>query len=195
MRQVAMHGWQRVLPRALVVSLGLHLMAALLVEVPPLDGGGGFPQGLRVMLQRSDAADGSPSHVASTPPPEASAPAGSTGTPRPHRAGPDRYLTKAEVDVPALLVSRPALVIPEHAYHSRLSGTVRARIYIGADGGVEKALILRVAPVPGVFEDAALEALHAMRYQPARVAGRAVKSQKVVEVLFEPRAELPRAMH
>lgn len=191
MRQVAMHDWQRVLPRALVVSMGLHLMAALLVQVPPLDGGGGFPQGLRVVLQQSEA----PPHVVSTPPPEASSPAGSTRTPRPHRAGPDRYLTKAEVDVPALLVSRPALVIPEHAYHSRLSGTVRARIYIGADGGVEKALILQVTPVPGVFEDAALEALHAMRYQPARVAGRAVKSQKVVEVLFEPRAELPRATH
>ncbi|MGH8720662.1 MAG: energy transducer TonB, partial [Burkholderiales bacterium] len=85
------------------------------------------------------------------------------------------------------------LLIPEYAYHSRLMGRVRARVFIGADGSVDKVAILDAAPVRGLFEEPAVAALRKMRYRPARIEGRPVRSQKVVEVVFDPRAEEPAA--
>jgi TonB family protein len=178
MRQVVMREWQRVLPLALVVSAGLHLGAAILVEVPPLGGGGGIQSELRVLLHQRDAADTSSS-------------AARDAAPRSGPAGVERYFVKAEVDVVARPISRTPLVIPEHAYHSRLTGTVRARILIGADGSVDQVVILHARPVSGVFENAAIDALRAMRFQPALISGRAVRSQKVVDVVFDPRSDTP----
>jgi len=45
--------------------------------------------------------------------------------------------------------------------------------------------------VRGLFERPALDALRRMHYRPASIGGRAVRSQKVVEVVFDPRADDP----
>jgi hypothetical protein len=52
---------------------------------------------------------------------------------------------------------------------------------------VDSVQIVEVRPRSGVFEAAAIDALRQIRYKPAELAGRAVKSQKVVEVTFNPR--------
>ena len=97
-----------------------------------------------------------------------------------------RYYRNNEVDVQAVPVSRGPLIFPELAFLSKLSGTVRARIYISEDGTVESIQIVEVWPRKGVFEEAALEALRQVRYKPAELAGERVKSQKLIEVKFNP---------
>jgi len=162
----------RTLALALVVSAGLLVGAVLLLDAPG-DGGQGIPHAL--------------------PQPELAA-AGERGAPPvpdPAPGAAERYYRKAEVDVPAVPVSRVPLVIPERAYYSRLAGKVRARVFIGADGGVDRVDILEAGPVRGLFERPALDALRRMHYRPASIGGRAVRSQKVVEVVFDPRADDP----
>jgi len=97
-----------------------------------------------------------------------------------------RYYRNNEVDVQAVPVSREPLVFPELAFLSKLSGTVRARVYISEDGTVESVQVVAVWPRKGIFEEAALEALRQVRYKPAEIAGQAVKSQKLIEVKFNP---------
>jgi TonB family protein len=97
-----------------------------------------------------------------------------------------RYYRSREVDVQAVPVSSGPLVYPEIAYISKLHGTVRARVFISEDGVVESVQIVGVKPRRGIFEEAALEALRQVRYKPAEIAGSRVKSQKLIEVKFNP---------
>ena len=101
----------------------------------------------------------------------------------------DRYYRNSEVDVQAEPLVHGPLVLPEQVYLSKLSGTVRARVYIDEHGTVVSVDILDARPVRGVFEDAALEALSQVRYRAAILAGQAVKSQKLIEVKFDPYGE------
>jgi TonB family protein len=72
---------------------------------------------------------------------------------------------------------------------SRLAGKVTARVYISATGSVDTVEIVKVQPRGGVFEQAALEALRQVRYQPAQIGGQTVNSQKLIEVTFNPYEE------
>jgi len=181
-----MREWERTLSLALVLSAGLHLVAVLALDAAPLGAGHGIRQELRLLLRGEEPAAGKDASPAVPPTPRSH-----TAAPQPGHPPADRYYRKAEVDAPAIPISRVPLLIPEHAYYSRLVGKVRARVFIGADGGVDKVQILEAEPVRGLFEDAALDALRGMRYQAARIGGRAVKSQKVVDVVFNPRADDP----
>jgi TonB family protein len=97
-----------------------------------------------------------------------------------------RYYRNREVDVQAIPISSAPLVYPELAYVSKLRGTVRARVFISEEGVVESVQVVAVRPRSGVFEEAALEALRQVRYKPAEIAGSRVKSQKLIEVKFNP---------
>lgn len=97
-----------------------------------------------------------------------------------------RYYSNREVDVQAVPMSTGPLVYPEMPYLSRLRGLVRARVFISEQGEVESVQIVHVQPGRGIFEEAALEALRQVRYKPAEIAGNRVKSQKLVEVKFDP---------
>jgi hypothetical protein len=46
--------------------------------------------------------------------------------------------------------------------------------------------IVAAKPRRGIFEEAALEALRQVRYKPAEIRGSRVKSQKLIEVKFDP---------
>ena len=98
----------------------------------------------------------------------------------------ERYYRNSEVDVQAEPLVQGPLILPEQAYLSKLAGTVRARVYIDEHGTVVSVDIVHAGPVRGVFEEAALEALAQVRYRPAILAGQAVKSQKLIEVKFDP---------
>jgi TonB family protein len=97
-----------------------------------------------------------------------------------------RYYRSREVDVQAVPVSSGPLVYPELAYISKLRGSVRARVFISEDGVVESVQIVAAKPRRGIFEEAALEALRQVRYKPAEIRGSRVKSQKLIEVKFDP---------
>lgn len=97
-----------------------------------------------------------------------------------------RYYRSREVDVQAVPVSSGPLVYPELAYISKLHGSVRARVFISEDGIVESVQVVDAKPRRGIFEEAALEALRQVRYKPAEIRGSRVKSQKLIEVKFNP---------
>jgi TonB family protein len=101
----------------------------------------------------------------------------------------ERYYRNSEVDVQAVPISRGPLIFPEHAYVSRLAGVVKARVFISEKGEVESVEIVDVTPRRGIFEEAALEALRQVRYKPAEIAGQPVKTQKLIEVTFNPYEE------
>ena len=102
-----------------------------------------------------------------------------------------RYYRNSEVDIQAVPLSNGPLVYPELAYLSRLRGMVRARVFISEEGAVESVQVVDVQPRRGIFEEAALEALRQVRYKPAEIGGARVKSQKLIEVKFNPYEDDP----
>ena len=166
----------KTLALALALSTGLHFVAILVLDKPVPGQGPAFPFGFHVQLRQGAAPATAPPRSANEGP-----------------AATERYYRRSEVDDPAVALSRAPLLIPEYAYHSRLAGRVRARVFIGADGAVDRVVILEVEPVRGLFEQPAVEALRGTRYQPAKIGGRPVRSQKVVDVVFDPRADPPAA--
>ena len=187
---------------ALALSAGLHLIAMMTLDLSPGAWRHGFQPALRVVLKEpppESALTEVAASQASRPEPAAARRAEQTAESgrraadaRPGASLPlagalgEHYYTAHEVDVAAEAIERGPLVIPELAYVSRLAGSVRARVYIGEDGAVESVSIVEARPRGGIFENAATEALRQVRYKPAEIAGRPVKSQKLVEVNFNP---------
>lgn len=184
----------------LAVSFVLHLLLVLGFApqatryVPPVP--------LQVELRREAAPD-STAEIASEPPAELTAkPIAVAPTPVPPReeqlpapAAPkapvdvklplDKYFTFREVDIRAEQLNQVDLVYPERAYQWRIKGTVVLRIFINQHGAIDDVSILEATP-PGVFEEAALTATRALQFKPAIKNGRNVKSQKTIEVVFDP---------
>lgn len=104
--------------------------------------------------------------------------------PRPH------YFLTRELDVRPGIMTRTEPEYPEAAARRFLSGRVVVRLYIGEDGGVEKAEVVAAEP-PGYFEDAAVRAFLASRFSPGMKNGRPVKVQMTLEVTFDS-AEAPK---
>ena len=174
---------------ALVLSAGLHLLAVSTLDLAP----GSWRQGLRPALKVTlrpaspESALGETAGSArATPPQEESGIAAARSQAGSSVPTGIRYYRNSEVDVQAEPIVQSPLVIPEQAYMSKLRGTVRARVFIDEEGTVVSVQIVEVRPVRGVFEEAALEALRQVRYRPALIAGQPVKSQKLIEVTFNP---------
>ena len=183
---------------ALVLSAGLHLLALLTLDLSPGDWRHGVRPALKVTLvppPLEQAAGDSGTARPAPERPQAKKPAGDAGIEAPKAQSgsslptPARYYRNSEVDTPAMPLSRGPLVFPEHAYVSKLRGTVRARIYIDEEGRVVSVDIVEVKPRGGIFEEAALEALRQVRYSPALLAGLPVRTQKLIEVTFNPYEE------
>ena len=97
----------------------------------------------------------------------------------------ERYFTGLEVEVRAEPLNDPPLVYPQRAYQSRIRGKVMLRILINERGGVDDVLVVESEP-RGVFEAAALDSARALQFSPALRFGSRVKSQKTIEVAFDP---------
>ena len=185
----------------LAVSVVIHLMIVMGFNprsarfVPPLP--------LEVEIRRevppqpaTEFATGQPSELSAPPadlaaPPEPvpqEAPASaSAAPPTPFELGLplDKYYTARELDVRAEQTNEVHLVYPERAYVMRVSGKVLLRILINEHGAIDNVAIVQAAP-PGAFEEAALTATRALQFKPAIKNGRNVKSQKTIEVVFDP---------
>lgn len=180
----------RVLAAGLAVSLAAHLLVAM--SVRPVSAPLAQPGPLRVMIVRESEESAPP--VAPEPAAQPSARAAQAAAPRPPGAVPepqrfglplDRYYTSRELDTRAEPLNQPPLIYPQAAYQARVRGKVTLRMLINERGGVDGITVLQAEP-NGVFEAAALEAAQALAFSPAALAGRPVKSQKTLEVVFDP---------
>jgi protein TonB len=166
----------RNLALALGLSAGMHGVVVTGIDLAPMGGPAGRePFMLNVSIEKPGVA----------PPAE---PKLAQRAERPAAKSSSGYLPSADVDTPAVPRERPHLVYPEDAYIARLRGTVRLRVFISERGRVDDAHVVFARP-EGEFEDAALEAVRKLVYDPATRAGQPVKSQKLIEVTFDPYAE------
>jgi protein TonB len=101
----------------------------------------------------------------------------------------DLYLETAEVDIGAEPSNEVFLSYPWMAYAQRLAGKVTVRLLINERGELDQVAVIDADP-PGIFESAALEAVHQLQFVPARKNGREVKSRKTIEVVFDPSEHL-----
>lgn len=96
------------------------------------------------------------------------------------------YLKNNEVDERAAPLDHPKIIYPEQAFNSKISGKVRARVFIGYDGRVDTVYVEASEPKFSEFEKIAINALMDTLYRPAILYGQPVASQQVVEVVFNP---------
>ena len=97
----------------------------------------------------------------------------------------DYYYSSREVDEPAKAVGDALLVYPREALQLRVSGEVKLKLFIDEFGTLVRSEVVSADP-PGIFEEAALQALTGMRFSPARKGEQAVRSQRSVQITFDP---------
>jgi protein TonB len=97
----------------------------------------------------------------------------------------DYYYSSREVDEPAKAVGDALLVYPHEALQLRVPGEVKLRLFIDEFGALVRSEVVSADP-PGVFEEAALQAVKGMRFFPARKEGQTVRSQRTVQITFDP---------
>lgn len=97
----------------------------------------------------------------------------------------DFYYTSREVDEPAKAMGDALLVYPPEALKLRVSGEVKIRLFIDEFGALVRSEVIEAAP-PGIFEEAALQALGGMKFSPARKDDQPVRSQRTVQITFDP---------
>lgn len=96
---------------------------------------------------------------------------------------PDKWYTASELDVRAEPVSRVDFAYPPNL--ERIIGRVEIALFIDEQGNVKKAQVLAAEPEK-LFDEAALNGWRNVRFSPAMRGGVAVKSEKIVQVDFQP---------
>lgn len=97
----------------------------------------------------------------------------------------DYYFSSREVDEPAKAVGDALLVYPREALQLRVSGEVKLRLFIDEFGALVRSEVVSADPA-GIFEEAALQAISGMRFSPARKGEQTVRSQRTVQITFDP---------
>ena len=133
----------------------------------------------------------SPPTDAATPPSHTAKPQPAQNTPTNAAAGietglaPARYYTSREVGVRAAPLNDITFVYPQLAYQNRIRGRVALRILINERGEIDDISVVESEP-RGVFDDTALGATKMLAFSPAIRDGRPVKSEKTIEIVFDP---------
>ena len=130
-----------------------------------------------------------PAVAAAIPEPVRSVPGAVPGVRPDPRLPLERYYTSLELDVRAEPRNDPPLIYPQRAYQERTRGRVTLRILINQRGSLDEVTVLASEP-RGVFEEAALDAVRSLQFSPAMRFGQRVKSQKTIEVEFDPYASI-----
>jgi TonB family protein len=180
---------------AFVLSLALHSAVLSLLGTMPFRFGGAlnFALTVRVVPAPPETLSVEPGgEPRPAPAPERSEAREAVAAAQPGATLPHRHFTSREVDVPARVLEQPPLVYPEDPYLWKLPGKVRLRVFIDREGRVETVELVSAEP-RGYFEQAAIEAARAVRYRPAELRGQPVRSQKLIEVAFDPHEHLPRS--
>jgi TonB family protein len=95
------------------------------------------------------------------------------------------YYSSSEVDTRAEPLNDVDLVYPLVPYQHRVRGVVRLNIFVNEQGGIDKVAVVESRP-SGVFDEAALSAVGALKFSPAIKNGLPVKNRKTIEVTFDP---------
>lgn len=95
------------------------------------------------------------------------------------------FYAKNEVDRPATAINDVVLRYPRRAHAEGIHGTVILEVFIDAGGSVVRTRVVEALP-EGVFEQAAQEAVGQLRYRPALKDHTAVRSRRLVQVVFDP---------
>ena len=98
---------------------------------------------------------------------------------------PDKWYTAAELDVRAEPLSDVSLAYPEELEGTGIPGRVRLLLFIDERGVVRRMQITDAEPAR-IFDKAATRAWTDVKFSPAKKAGVAVKSQKLLELDFRP---------
>lgn len=101
----------------------------------------------------------------------------------------DAYFSADNVDTRAQPSNDVLLFYPLNAYKRKISGVVKVTLLINERGSLDKVIVVGATP-PGIFEEAALEAVGKLQFTPALRGGRQVKSRKTIEVVFDPSEHL-----
>ena len=96
----------------------------------------------------------------------------------------DTWYQARQVDVQTRVIGRIAPAYPDAARRRSQEGTLRAMLKIDDLGRVQSVEVVEAQP-PGVFEEAALEALRQARFRPAMKDGRPVRFQATLRVDFK----------
>lgn len=94
------------------------------------------------------------------------------------------YYSARDLDVQPRALREIVPAYPEQADRQELSGKVRLRLRLEADGRVSDVEVVSADPV-GHFEESALAAFRKARFAPAQKAGRPVRAQVVIEVVYD----------
>jgi TonB family protein len=176
---------------ALALSASAHALALAHLVFVPLHGpqrGGSSTQSLNVRLDAisvptAGARIDSPAQRSSATKPSPTREA--RATPSPGLPTAEIFYRASELDERAVPLNEAPLEYPEAALQARLGGRVTLRLFIGQDGALRKVELLDSQP-PGVFDQAALKAVSALRFRPATRNQVAVASMKTIEVPFHP---------
>lgn len=98
---------------------------------------------------------------------------------------PHKWFTARELDVRAEPLTAAALVYPPELMRLAPAGRVRILLFIDERGIVRKSRIAAGAS-ESAFDEAAIKAWKEVRFSPAEKNGVAVKSQKLLEIDFQP---------
>lgn len=112
-------------------------------------------------------------------------------TPAPPRLGVPigmHYFKSSEVDKRAEPATLAPLVYPEAAFAQQIPGKVVLAVYINESGTIDGIDVVSATP-PGIFEQAAIDAVINSRFTPAQLFGRPVKNVKTIEITFNPLSE------
>lgn len=96
----------------------------------------------------------------------------------------DVIMNENSVDVKPRVQSRPPLKYPAQAAKDGIKGYVVINILIAKDGSVEIAKILESEPA-GIFDTAALNAVHSWRFSPAIYKAKPVKIWAKQKIRFQ----------
>lgn len=101
----------------------------------------------------------------------------------------ESYLDVNAVDVRAEPANDVVLSYPIAAYVQRIAGVVRLNLFISEEGKIDRIELVEAKP-RGIFEKEAMETVSKLYFHPATRYGRPVKSQKTIEVVFDPNPDL-----
>ena len=101
----------------------------------------------------------------------------------------DRYHSIDEVDIRAEPANDVPLSYPVAAYVRRIGGVVKLNLFINENGKLDRVELIDASP-KGVFEKDAIDTVSKLHFHPATRYGRPVKSQKTIEVVFDPVIDL-----
>jgi len=97
----------------------------------------------------------------------------------------EKWHTAREVDVRAQPLTEIRLRYPEHLRGEAVLGKVQLRLFIDERGVVRKMQVAASEP-DKMFDEAAKQAWEGVMFSPALKNGAPVKSQKLLELIYQP---------